>query len=207
MSVFGRLSSLFPIAHSAGIVGSAVNFVLQPSWVSGSLLITVIYLAPLLIFRVHQQLKPLSEGTFDLQSPVYSPWWGSYNIQLLFNAFPGFERILLLVPGLYSLWLRAWGSQIGRRNFYAVNLEVYDRSLLLLGDDIVVGAHTVFCAHAITPAQGTQLLIVKKIRVGTGAFIGAESRLGPGAVIEANGFLPRGSIELAITRSKVRSDQ
>lgn len=143
-----------------------------------------------LAYRLHQRLWPLHQGLSRLDRPVYSPWWGAHQIQLFYDAFPALEALLRLIPGAYSAWLRAWGSRIGRRVHWTPRVDITDRGLLEVGDDVIFG-HLVGCyAHVVDRRGGRLMLYSKPIRIGAGAFIGAGSRLGPGARIEPGSYLP-----------------
>jgi hypothetical protein len=149
----------------------------------------VLYVLPPLLHRVHGWVFPLKEGAHPLVGERYVPWWGSHQLQLIFTAVPSLEA-LLRVLGLYSPWLRLWGSTIGRGVYWTPLVEITDRSLLELGDRVVVGHKCGFYAHAIKPARGNLYLFLKRIRIGEGAFLGAGSGFGPGARVEAGAYLP-----------------
>lgn len=183
MSPLGRLLTFFPALQIAlCVVCVATGF----WW----LLPLVIYALPLLIFRVVNLVRPLREGRSFLDGPRYSPWWGSHNIQRLFIAVPQLESLLQLIPGAFSAWLRLWGSRVGRRVYWTPRCEVADRSLLDVGDDVVVGHKFECYAHAIKPSRGRLILYVRRVRIGSGAFIGAGVRMGPGGRVEAGAFVP-----------------
>ncbi len=199
MSLGGKIMNLFPAAHAAAIAASLFCAVHEPTILSLASVPAATYLLPLILYRAHGVFWPLQEGVYDLGASRYNPWWGTYNLQLVFNALPGIERLLMLIPGLYQLWLRAWGSKIGKGAFFAINVVNFDRGLLEIGDGVVTGANVIYCPHAITPKNGKQVLIIEKIRVGAGSFVGAETKLGPGAVVEAGSFVPFNSIVSRIT--------
>ena len=114
MTLRGRIAPVFPLVH-LGL--SAVGLVLAIQsgngwWLLWSLFF--LYLFPPLCQRGHQLVWPLQEGLSELSKPAYSPWWTTLQLQAVFNAAPSLEAILRLVPGVYSCWLRLWGSRIGR---------------------------------------------------------------------------------------------
>ena len=154
------------------------------------LLCFVLYGLPLLTYRLHSRFHPVTEGISYLQSSEYSPWWGSHQIQLIYIAFPALETLLRLVPGLFSFWLRLWGSSIGQRVYWAPGLEIADRGLLTVGDRAIIGHRVGLYAHVIKPKRQDLLLYIKRICIGENAFIGSASRLGPGVAIADNTFLP-----------------
>lgn len=181
MSGMGRLMALWPWLHAA-LFALACRY----AWWAAPL---VVYLLPPLLFRVHQRVFPLREGAHRMIGPTYVPWWGAHQLQLVFIAFPAVEA-LLRVLGVYSPWLRLWGARVGRGVYWTPLVEITDRSLLELGDHVVVGHKCGFYAHAIKPARGTLYLYVKRIRIGSGAFLGAGSGFGPGATVGEGAYLP-----------------
>lgn len=190
MSPAGRLLTFFPalvIACAAACVVAAI-VTRSPLWLLA--LLFSIYGLPLLVFRAINLIRPLREGRSYLDGPRYSPWWGSHNIQRLYIAFPPLESLLQLIPGAFSLWLRLWGSRVGKRVYWTPRVEIADRSLLDIGDDVVF-AHKVECyAHAIKPRRGRLILYVRRIRIGSRVFVGAGTRIGPGARVGSDTFVP-----------------
>ena len=185
-----RLFGLFPALWVALLLGCAFWLLRTASVAAALALLFVAYLLPVLCFRVHEALWPLREGRSRIDAPGYSPWWGGHQFQLMYNAFPALESALRLLPGVYSAWLRLWGSRVGRRVYWTPRVEVADRSLLDIGDGVVFGHLTACYAHLIKPHRGGLVLYVRRIRIGDGAFLSAGSRLGPGVRIAAGTVLP-----------------
>lgn len=181
MTFAGRCASLFPALHFLALLASLWQFISNPSWFAGFIIFFSIYLFPVTVFQIHNLFFPLTDVILDISERRYNVWWTSHCLQMLFIAMPVFEGPLHLVPGLFSIWLRMWGSRIGRQVYWTPKIEVVDRGLLEVGDNVVVGHLAVFCSHAITPRAGKLSLIVQTIRIGSCSFVGAESRLGPGA--------------------------
>jgi hypothetical protein len=190
VSLAGRLLTFFPafvIACAAGTVVAMIT-TRSPLWMLA--LLFCIYGLPLLTFRAVDLVRPLREGRSFLDGPRYSPWWGSHNIQRIYIAFPQIESLLQLIPGAFSLWLRLWGSRIGHRVYWTPRVEIADRSLLDVGDDVVF-AHKIECfAHAIKPRRGRLVLYVRRIRIGNRVFVGAGTRIGPDARVADGAFVP-----------------
>jgi hypothetical protein len=158
--------------------------VVAPGLSSAVALFAVLYLLPVACFRAHNALWPLAEGRSRLDTPEYSPWWGSHHFQVIYSAFPALEAALRLIPGAYSSWLRLWGSRIGRRVHWTPRIDIIDRSLLEVGDDVVFG-HLVACyAHLVKRRENMTVLYVRRIRIGHGVLLGAACRLGPGVRID-----------------------
>jgi hypothetical protein len=189
MTVAGVLISLFPLGVVAGAVACLVWFAVVPSLAPACALLAVLYLVPLLAFRFHQLVAPLRAGGSRIDGKTYVPWWGGHQIQLIYIAVPQLEALLRMVPGLYSLWLRGWGSRVGRRVHWTPLVEVTDRSLLEIGDGVVFGHRAVVFGHVIRHGKQSMLLYVRPVRIGDGVFIGAGSAIGPGAVIGAGARL------------------
>lgn len=184
MTAAGLLVSLFPLAVVAGAAACLVWFASAPSFIPLAALLAVLYLVPLLAFRLHQLIAPLRAGGSRLDGQAYVPWWGGHQIQLIYIAVPQLEALLRIVPGLYSLWLRAWGSRIGRRVHWTPLVEVTDRSLLEVGDGVIFGHRAVLFGHVIRHGKQHLLLYVRPVKIGDGVFVGAGSAIGPGAVIQ-----------------------
>jgi hypothetical protein len=94
------------------------------------------------------------------------------------------------VPGLFSLWLRAWGSTVGRAVYWTPGLEIADRSLLRIGDRVVFGHRVGLYAHLVAPKHGRLVLYVKRITIGSDVFVGAGTRMGPGVRIDDGVTVP-----------------
>jgi hypothetical protein len=190
MSAMGRAISFYPtliLGLSAALV---LWFAYQPSPVQPVVLIFVVYLLPPVTLRLHEIFFPLREGVSRLSEPKYSRWWGAHQIQLIYIALPQLEALLRLVPGLYSAWLRLWGSRVGRKVYWTPNIEITDRSMLEIGDRVVFGHKCKLLGHAIKPKGAAVILYLRAIKIGSDAFIGAGSRIGPGAVISDGSYLP-----------------
>ena len=184
MTVRAQVFGLFPLLWMAA-VGACIGLViLEPTATDVAALLAVLYLLPVACFRVHNTIWPLTEGFTHLDAPEYSPWWGGHQCQVMYSAFPALEAALRLIPGLYSAWLRLWGSRVGRRVYWTPRVDITDRSLLEIGDDVVFG-HLVACyAHLVKRQPDGLVLYVKRICIGSGVLLGAASRLGPGVRID-----------------------
>jgi hypothetical protein len=183
MTFRARMFALFPACWMLLLCVVLLWLLVAPGAGQFAILIGVLYLLPVLCFRLHQWLWPVQEGLTRIDAPGYSPWWGSHQFQMMYGAFPALESALRLLPGVYSAWLRLWGSRVGRRVHWTPRVEIADRSLLDVGDDVVFGHLTACYAHLIKPRHGGMVLYVRRIRIGARAFLGAGSRLGPGARI------------------------
>jgi hypothetical protein len=190
MSAMGRAISFYPTLILSLSAALLLWFACEPSPVQPVVLILVVYLLPPITLRLHEMFFPLSEGLSKLSEPKYSHWWGAHQIQLIYIALPQLEALLRLVPGLYSAWLRLWGSRVGRKVYWTPNIEITDRSMLEIGDRVVFGHKCKLLGHAIKPKGTAVILYLRRIKIGTDVFIGAGSRIGPGAVISDGSYLP-----------------
>ena len=191
MTLLGRLAALFPLAHMLIIICASVRFIQHPDLFSLALLLGCIYLIPPLLFRLYILYRPIKAGRWVLNQPTRCDWWIAHQLQMVFAALPALEALLRLVPGSYSVWLRFWGSQVGKRVYWTVHVEILDRHMLRIGDDVVFG-HRVYCTSHIIHRKpnGELVLILRPTRIGNGALIGAGARLGPGVKIPEQSVIP-----------------
>jgi hypothetical protein len=190
MTLLGRIISFYSTCVLSLCAATVLWFGWRPSPIQPVVLVVILYLVPPLTFRLHRIFFPIRKSLSNLSDRKYSPWWGAHQIQLVYIAIPQLEAALRLAPGLYSAWLRLWGSRIGRRVYWTPNVEITDRHLLDIGDHVVCGHKCKFLGHAIKPSGQKMALYTRSIKVGNDVFIGAGSRIGPGAVIADGTFLP-----------------
>lgn len=190
-----RLFKLFTV-YFAGIVlviEAYLVFALlkTPTWQNFAAVLLHPYITPLLAHRIHNLFAPLREGRSFFGIDYYSPWLTSHRFQLLFITFPVFEKVLLIVPGLFNMWLRAWGSHVGKGVLWVPNAEVLDRSHMHIEDNVAFANRVYLSPHVVRPAGDKKfLLYFKKIHIGTGSFIGAGARIGPGAYVAPGTMVP-----------------
>jgi hypothetical protein len=203
MTVLGTVISFFPAAVVFGALACVAWFVARPGVAPAAALVAVLYLFPVAVYRLHALAFPLREGGSHLVGTGYSPWYGSHQIQVVYIAFPGLERALRLVPGLYSAWLRLWGSRIGRSVYWTPQVDVVDRGLLEIGDRVVMGHRSGIISHVIRPTKENLLLYVRRVRVGDGALVGAGSYLAAGVVVEPGALVP--AVTNILPRARVKA--
>jgi hypothetical protein len=149
--------------------------------------LAALYLLPPILVRLVTLTCPLREGRIRLSEPAYFTWWALVNLQMLFNRFPALEEALRLIPTLYSLWLRLFGSRIGRFTYWAAGTRILDRSFLDIGDGVVFGAGTRIAPHLVVrDPEGAMELHLGRIRIGHRAIIGGYSVLAAGTRIAAD---------------------
>jgi hypothetical protein len=190
VSTLGRACALFPALHLAAIAAALLALLRDPSPATLGLLLAAVYLLPVAAYRLLGWRHPLREGVSCLDEPRFSPWWGGHQVQALFIAAPPLEGVLTLVPGLFSLWLRLWGSRVGRGVYWTPRVEIADRGLLDIGDGAIVGHKVEMYAHVVRRRRGRLVLHVRRIVIGRGAFLGAGTRLGPGVRIADGARVP-----------------
>jgi acetyltransferase-like isoleucine patch superfamily enzyme len=190
MSFMSKLMALFPFTVYLLLAGSIYNLCFNPSLFALLGPIFVLYLYPVIVYRIINILSPLKEGVSDIMAKGYNPWWGSHMIQSIYFACPWLEGILRTIPGAYSFWLRLWGAKVGKNIYWTPNIEIDDRPLIEIGSHCIVGHKLHFLPHVITPRDGIMSLYVKKIKIGNECFLGAGSRLGPGVIIDDKTSIP-----------------
>jgi len=178
----------WPILH---LLCAAVWSLPWLGWGSGVRIgVTVVWILivpPLLCrFLSVDQLPP---GKVAVPSPTFFRWWFSWQLQMIFNRFSWIEETLRLVPGLYSLWLRLWGARVGRLTLWSPGVRIYDRPLVRIGDDVVLGFEACLLGHfgALDP-EGHSHLVLGPVEVGDRTTVGGRALLGPGFSLEADQF-------------------
>ena len=174
-----------PLLHLLSLSGVIV--LLPVSWpirlVAG---LAWLLLLPPVLSRI-ALIRPLLHGEVGVPSPTFFRWWATWQLQIVFNRLPWIEESLRFVPGLYSLWLRLWGARIGRLTLWSPGVRVFDRPLLHLGDDVVLGLDTRLVGHfADLDASGRSRFVLGPIKIGDRCTLGAGALLGPGLILGAD---------------------
>lgn len=193
MTLAAKLALLFPffqLATTLGLLGAAIIY---HSWPALALSLFTLYLLPIFLWRLHALFSPLKTGDSDIFNKSYSPWWTCHQLQMLYIAYPFIETTLRLLPGLYSLWLRMWGSHIGKNVHWTPGVQVYDRNLLSIGDNCIIGERATFVAHIISPKNGKGILTIDYNRVEKNAFVGAGTVISSGCLIKEGALLKTGT--------------
>jgi len=158
-----------------------------------------LYLTPLITYRVFHFFFPIHEGT-EVMWPINpdkpSYWIVGHKLQLVFEALPQLEHVLVLVPGGYAFWLRLWGSKVGKDCFFTPQIEATDRGLVDIGDQCFFGHRVFMSSHIVTEKDGVFRLYVRRITIGDHCFVGAMSNFGPGTDIAPKTFIPLSSYTL-----------
>jgi hypothetical protein len=190
MTLLSTILAFFPTLIVCLASVSFLGICIAPSLVTVAIFLFVVYGLPLMTYRVHNYFYPVVEGISYLKGKTYSPWWGSHQIQAIYIAFPALEALLRLIPSLFSLWLRLWGSKVGQHIYWTPQIQIADRGLLEIGDRVIFGYGVGMYSHVIKPRRGDLMLYVKKIKIGDDVFVGAGSNLGPGVTIASGSYIP-----------------
>ncbi len=190
MSRANQLFAYFPLAMMAATFWSLGVFAAWPSWWSALVVFSVIYGAPPITLRIVTQANAIRDGVSQIDRRAFNPWLAAHHIQAFYDALPFLESLLRVAPGFYSMWLRLWGSHIGYGVDWPVRLDVRDRNLLDVGNRAAFGHDAYLAGHVRRRTDGGARVLVRRIRIGAHAFVGAGARMGPGAIAPANTFVP-----------------
>ena len=167
------LLNLVPLSHAAATAACLLS---PYPWLAPA----VLYLAPLVPARILRETLRSSPPEIAIGSSAFLRWWACFQCQVLFLRFPALEELLRLVPGIYSLWLRLWGSRIGGLTYWAPGTIILDRGFLEIGDKVVFSAGV-----RINPHVMQDDLLLAPVKIGDGALIGGYSLLTAGTEIAA----------------------
>lgn len=197
LTAWDRIFSYFPLLMTVASFAALGVFAAWPSGWTVLLVIAVIYLVPPMIQRVVFRWSPLVHGVSAIDGRKFSPWLAAHNIQAFYDALPQLEALLRVIPGFYSTWLRMWGSRVGYGVEWPVRMDVLDRSLMDIGNRVVFAREVELAAHVRQKTEGGgSRVLVRPVRIGSYAFIGAGARVCPGAIVPHNANVP----ELAVVR-------
>lgn len=151
-----------------------------------------IYVLPPLACRLATACFGKAEGeNLGQNARAYKLWWFITQLQVPFNRFGSFEEALRLVPGLYALWLNAWGSHVSPVAYWGPGAVIVDRQSVRVGRGAVIGTRAVLAGHlAVKDADGAFRVTLAPIEIGEGALIGAYAGIGPGCRIAAGEEVP-----------------
>lgn len=190
MTTLDRVFSYFPLLLTVASFAALGVFARHPSPWSALLLIAVLYLIAPLSLRVLQRWTPVADGISQI-GQKFSPWLASHNIQAFYDALPQLEALLRVIPGFYSMWLRLWGSRVGYGVEWAVNVSILDRNLMDIGNRVVFARQVELAAHVRKKLEGGgSRVLVRPVRIGSYAFLGAAMSANAGANIPANAQVP-----------------
>jgi hypothetical protein len=178
------LLNTIPLLHLAAIICTGI-FLPVAWWLRLVVTGVVLYLVPPVAVRTLFLVGRLREGNLAVGSKDFFLWWASFQWQIIFCRLPALEEMMRIVPGLYSMWLRLWGSKIGRFTFWAPGTLILDRSFLKIGDDVVLGIGVRLNAHvADLDNKGQRRLFLAPVEIGDRCHIGGYSLLTSGTKVE-----------------------
>jgi hypothetical protein len=179
-----RTMWFFPMFHIISILGQIYCAFKRPSGMNFAILIFIIYFLPPLLYRIFSLIVPVKVGKVKL-GPEHEPngWMIAHRLQMTYHIFPFIEGTMNSLPGIYSNWLRLWGSKIGRMVYWAPDVRIYDRTHLTVGSKTFVGGALLSCHLAVPKRDGSFELFFAPISIGNRVFISAQANIGPGSNI------------------------
>jgi len=191
MTAIDRLFSYFPLMMTVASLTALGVFAQWPSGWSAVLLLFIIYVLPPIVLRITLRWAALQQGVACIDGRKFCPWLASHHIQAFYDALPYLESLLRVFPGFYSMWLRLWGSRVGYGVEWPVRMDVLDRNLMDIGNRVVFARGVELAAHVRQKMDGGgSRVLVRTVRIGSHAFLGAEVRVGPGANVPNNANVP-----------------
>lgn len=169
--------NIIPLLHAAGTL---IGFLTPWPWLA----LVMLYIVPLVPGRLLRASLRSAPQEISTTSGEFLRWWASFQCQVLFLRFPVLEEILRLIPGLYSLWLRGWGSRIGKLTYWAPQTIILDRGFIDIGNHVIFGAGVRINPH-VMEIHPEPILRLAPVRIGDGAMIGGYSLLAAGTEIAA----------------------
>lgn len=194
MTAIDRLFSYFPLLITTAAFFALGVFAAWPNGWSAFLFVLVVYLFPPMLLRIVFRWAPLKQGVVVLEGRKFCPWLAAHHIQAFYDALPYLEALLRVIPGFYSMWLRMWGSRIGYGVEWPVRMDVLDRNLMDIGNRVMFAREVELSAHVRQKSDGGLRVLVRPVRIGSHAFIGAQARLGPGSVVLSNASVPPAAV-------------
>jgi hypothetical protein len=191
MTAADRLFSYFPLMMTAAAFTALGVFAAWPSALTVILVLFIIYGLPPMVLRVLFRWAPLKLGVSAIDGRKFNSWLAAHHIQAFYDALPYLESLLRVIPGFYSMWLRMWGSRVGYGVVWPVRMDVLDRNLMDIGNRVTFEREVELAAHARQKMDGGGArVLVRPVRIGGYAFIGARVRVGPGASVPHNANVP-----------------
>jgi acetyltransferase-like isoleucine patch superfamily enzyme len=176
--------NFIPLFH-IGIIGVPLMLPYASLPVRICVAVALLYFAPPVLARLVLGAAGSPQGRIRVGSKAFFVWWFVFQLQIVFCRLTALEEVLRLVPGLYSQWLRLWGSRIGRFTYWSPGTLITDRSFLSIGDDVVLGAGVRLNPHVLAKGKNGELeLLLGTVRVGDRVQVGGYSLLTAGTEIQ-----------------------
>lgn len=172
------------------------------------LLLFVSYFQSIIIWRLLRKIygQPVGQMRFGKQNQDGCLWYVLLQLQYIYISLPFFERLLMFVPGLYSFWLRLWGSKIGKKVMWTPEVTLYDRTHLDIGDRVLFGSRVLISCHVVNKRDRNYTVYLAPVKIGNDVFLGFETSIGPGVTMGDRSMTEVRSLVLPYTKieSEVR---
>lgn len=192
--------NFLPLAHL--LAGAALLWAVESAAGRVAAALAWLYVLPPLAGRAAIALLGTPQGErLGQESRAFRVWWFLTQCQVLFNRFGFLEELLRMVPGLYALWLNAWGARVSPVVYWGPGAAVVDRYALRIDRGAVIGTRAVLAGHlAVKDAHGAFRVTLAPVEIGAGALIGAYAGIGPGCAIAPGEEVPAASFLRPFTR-------
>lgn len=182
--------NFLPLLHL--LAGAAALLLIDGALARIGVALAWIYILPPLACRITIALFGMPEGEgVNQEARAYKIWWFLTQLQVLFNRFGFFEELLRLAPGLYALWLNAWGARVSPVVYWGPGAVVVDRQAARVARGAVIGTRAVLAGHlAFKDSSGGFRVTLAPVEIGEGALIGAYAGIGPGCRVAAGEEVP-----------------
>ena len=175
----------WPLIHLAGVAWISLALPMPLLWrATGA--IAWLFLAPPFLARMVVG-HGLPAGEIAVPSRSFFRWWTTWQLQMVFNRLPWIEEAMRFIPGVYSMWLRLWGATIGRLTLWSPGARIFDRPLVRMGNDVVVGIDVRILGHfGGVDADGRANFTLGPVTLGDRTTVGGGALLGPGFTLDAD---------------------
>jgi hypothetical protein len=147
--------------------------------------IFVMYFQSPLIWRFLRMIYGQPEGfmKFGKKAQKGCLWYVLLQLQQFYISFPAVENLLKFFPGVYSSWLRLWGSKIGKKVMWTPEVNLYDRTHLDIGDRVLFGSQVTISCHLVNKRGREYVVHVAPVSIGNDVFVGFQTNIGPGSTL------------------------
>jgi acetyltransferase-like isoleucine patch superfamily enzyme len=186
----------YPAIQTVLIAVTAVCFIRTLDPASFALWFFFSYLmSPVIWGLLRMVFRQNAEGNYHIgkRAKHGNLWFLYYQLQSVYSHFAFFERSLKVFPGAYSLWLRMWGSKIGRAVNWTPECQIVDRGHLEIGDRSFIGNRSYMSAHILKKSKDRYFLYVKRIQIGSDTMVSYHAHLSPGVVVGSRVHLEPGA--------------
>ncbi len=164
------LLNFWPLLHLVSVLAL---------WRTPALALGVLYLLPPIVARILIALAGKPRGDLVVGSREFIVWWSLACLEAIYVRLPFLEELLRFFPMFYSAWLRLWGSEIGKRVYWAPGVTLVDRSYLKVGDRVVLGVGSRLSPHYRLDDR----LVLSPIVLGDDSQVGGYALLAPGVEV------------------------